>query len=356
MRIAIVGGGIFGCTAAIHAARAGHDVHLFEKRGDLLGAASGINQFRLHEGYHYPRSPETIAECQAGLASFRAEYGEAIVNSGRQFYAIAREDSKTSGVGFLAACARGGLHFEHGGGEFVARDAVALVVQVKEGRIDPARLRTIVRWRLDDAGVMIHGRAASGAELRSQFDRIVIAAYAATNDIVQDLGLPAEPYQYEVVEKPIVRLPEEFRDVGLVVMDGPMGCCLDPYGRTGLHVLGHVSHAIHATNVGLAPEVPNHLASYLNAGIVRNPSGGRFGEFITAGKSYIPGLDQASYIGSMFTIRAVLPDREATDERPTLVHRLDHQVVRIFSGKIGTAVVAAQAALGMIAERAREAA
>jgi glycine/D-amino acid oxidase-like deaminating enzyme len=43
MRVAVVGGGLFGCTAAIYAARDGHDVHVFEQSDRLLQAASAVN-------------------------------------------------------------------------------------------------------------------------------------------------------------------------------------------------------------------------------------------------------------------------------------------------------------------------
>jgi hypothetical protein len=43
----------------------------------------------------------------------------------------------------------------------------------------------------------------------------------------------------------------------------------------------------------------------------------------------------------MFSVRAVLPNVDATDERPTLVER-DGNVVSILSGKICTAVTAAR--------------
>ena len=359
VKIAVVGGGLFGCTAAIYAARAGHEVHLFERSGELLSAASSINQGRAHEGFHYPRSPETVAECQAGLASFRAEYGEAIIDGGRQYYAIAKEGSKTSGVGFMAFCyANRGLHFEFADDGFDSLAAPSAVeraaFRVREGRIDADRLRKIVAWRLDDAGVQLHGRAAD-ATLRGEFDKIIVSAYAATNEVASELGAPVEPFQFEVVEKPVVRMPPEFQGVGIVIMDGEF-CCVDPFGRTGFHVMGHVSHAIHARNVGFKPEVPEHLAGYLNRGVVRNPSGSRFREFIEAGRRFIPALGHAVYQGSMFTVRAVLPNRDADDARPTMVHALDHQVVRIFSGKLGCAVTAATKVVSMLRVEKREAA
>ena len=52
----------------------------------------------------------------------------------------------------------------------------------------------------------------------------------------------------------------------------------------------------------------------------------------------------------MFTVRAVQPFKEATDERPTLVEVLgkDQKYIRIFSGKIGAAVEAANQAVALI--------
>ena len=61
MKIAVIGGGIFGITTAFTLGEE-YDVELFEKNNDLLKAASGSNQYRVHRGYHYPRSMKTVLE------------------------------------------------------------------------------------------------------------------------------------------------------------------------------------------------------------------------------------------------------------------------------------------------------
>ena len=50
VRVAIVGGGIYGATVAIVLARNGHTVTLLERSPDILLGASGVNQCRLHRG------------------------------------------------------------------------------------------------------------------------------------------------------------------------------------------------------------------------------------------------------------------------------------------------------------------
>ena len=53
----IVGGGAYGCYAALRLAASGAGKCLIVEKGeDLLGLASYANQARVHNGYHYPRS------------------------------------------------------------------------------------------------------------------------------------------------------------------------------------------------------------------------------------------------------------------------------------------------------------
>src|SRR5215475_2659892 len=93
--IAVAGAGIYGATVAIRLAEQGHSVRLFDPLG-LLRAASAINQYRVHAGYHYPRSSETIEEVTAARAEFAAEFAPAIVRNSRHYYAIPKENSLTA--------------------------------------------------------------------------------------------------------------------------------------------------------------------------------------------------------------------------------------------------------------------
>ena len=63
--------------------------------------------------------------------------------------------------------------------------------------------------------------------------------------------------------------------------------------------------------------------------------------FLESASEFVEGLSAAEHVGSMFTVRAVLPNCDDTDERPTLVRRVDERLITLFSGKIGTCVDAA---------------
>ena len=154
-------------------------------------------------------------------------------------------------------------------------------------------------------------------------------------------------YQFELCEKPVVKLPKQYKNKSVVIMDGPF-MCIDPLGDTGLHVMGNVVHAIHSTNVGKFPEYDSKFDGLLNKGIVKNPSITNIDKFIDSAKKFFIDIDKSEHIGSMYTIRTVLPNKDKDDARPTLVEKPDDKTFTIFSGKIGTCVSAAEEILEYI--------
>lgn len=345
MRIAVIGGGLFGATAAIYAARAGHDVHLFEAKGQVMLGASAGTFGRLHRGAHYPRSPATGRESRRAEASFRAEYGEAVIDGGVQKYVVPEDGSLVSVEEYRQFLDNEGLPFSEDGGVFV----------VAEPRINLGLLQKLVRFKVAEAGVTVQlGSRRTSRGFMRKFDRIIVATYARLNQVLADLGCEQQEHKFQVVEKPIMRLPENFRDTSIVVIDGPFGC-LDPLDASPYHVLGHVRKSIHAENVGYRAVVPEHLASFLDMGSVstRHTRAQEMAEDLAR---YVPGVEAAQHLGSAFTVRAVLAHQESTDQRPSIVKWHDDQVCSIFSGKLGTAVVTARQICDSLVANQREAA
>jgi hypothetical protein len=298
-----------------------------------MKCASDINQYRLHRGYHYPRSKSTAQECLDGLKSFKRKYGDSVVNGNvNHFYAISSRDSMVSKEEYLKFLDEMGLEYNINE-PFSGTD---LTVEVGEELFDSEKLRVQVTQKMKGAGVNVVLNKHTTEEDFDDYDYVVIATYAKINELLDE---PIQ-YQYEVVEKPVVKLPEQYKNKSVVVMDGPF-MCLDPY-KDGYHVLGHVEHAIHSTNVGNYPMVLNkHIVEYLNNGVIHNPHVTKINKFIEAGMEFFEDFDKLEHIGSMFTIRTVLPYRDEDDARPTIVNQVAHNVYTIFSGKIGTCVEAA---------------
>ena len=126
---------------------------------------------------------------------------------------------------------------------------------------------------------------------------------------------------------------------------------VDPLGKTKNFVLGNVVHAIHSTNIGLIPEIPEKFIPLLNNGIIKNPAISNFDQFIKSSIEFLPSMKNAVHIGSMFTVRTVLPNMNSTDERPTIVRQISDNVFTIFSGKVTTCVEAAEEVSMLIKEK-----
>ena len=62
-------------------------------------------------------------------------------------------------------------------------------------------------------------------------------------------------------------------------------------------------------------------------------------------------IEKAEHIGSMFTFRTVLPNKDKDDARPTLVERIDEKMFNLFSGKIGTCVDASKEVIRRINDK-----
>ncbi|OHA79883.1 MAG: hypothetical protein A2675_01420 [Candidatus Yonathbacteria bacterium RIFCSPHIGHO2_01_FULL_51_10] len=347
MRIAVVGGGIYGATIAIILAEAGYSVDLIERNTSLLMEASGINQYRLHRGYHYPRSDETIIAAKSSTPLFEEMYTEAIIKDIDHFYCIARERSLTNKDTFLSVCAKHGLNAEAEMTDLVNVDMIEGSFKVEENTIDPQILKLVIEKKLGGAGVRVLLGTSADKKMLSKYDFVVLATYANLGSLTKEVTGVEQSYQYELCEKPILRLPKEFSKKSLVVMDGPF-LCIDSYGSTGLFVMGHVQHAIHHSNIGVGPEIPGKFISLLNKGVVVNPAVTNIMLFLDEAKKFFPLTESAEHVGSMFTVRTVLPNLDKTDARPTLVSLVDDKVVTVFAGKIGSCVQAAQEVLSIV--------
>lgn len=92
-RIAIIGGGWYGCHIASSLMSLGFSTRLFEKNERLLHDASGNNQFRLHLGFHYARHAGTRIQSRDGFSRFMERYGDLSRPVEENIYAVPRGTS-----------------------------------------------------------------------------------------------------------------------------------------------------------------------------------------------------------------------------------------------------------------------
>ena len=91
--VAVVGGGWYGSHIALALHKRGFTVTLFESQDSLFQGASGKNQFRLHAGFHYPRSFTTRSQIGNGLKEFIDRLPQFARRLDKCIYAISNTNS-----------------------------------------------------------------------------------------------------------------------------------------------------------------------------------------------------------------------------------------------------------------------
>jgi hypothetical protein len=336
-KCAVVGAGIYGITAATKLRTAGYKVDLYDSEDDILKKASGINQYRIHRGYHYPRSPETIESCKSNEESFIKYYNQSIVNNNiKHYYSIASEESLVTPQEYLTVLDKAKLDWKI----VETLPNCDLTIEVEEKLYDPHMLSKICHERIKGNGINLI--LNTSVEKLKGYNYVVYATYASLNNFTDN----EEDYQFELCEKPVLKLPSIYQNKSIVIMDGPF-MCFDPLADTGYHLGGNVVHAIHASNIGKTPKIPPVYEEYLNKGIVKKPKYTNIDRFIESAKKFFPEIEDSEYIGSMYTIRTVLPYKDDTDERPTIVTKRGNDFI-LFSSKIGNCVDSSEEILNII--------
>ena len=338
MNIAVVGCGIFGSTVSWYLAKSGFNVDLYEKEDDIFKAASGINQYRIHRGYHYPRSIETMLTCKKGEIEFKEVYNECIIDSAiEHYYCIAKKGSLISSEECSNAWDDCGLNYTISSPQITKESALSESFKVSENLFDHKKLKSIILNKIKKYDVNLKLNSLVNYNDLKEYDKIVIATYSNNNFFLKQFPFAQREYQYELCEKLVLKLPKEFKNKSVVIMDGPF-TCIDPFGNTGFHVMGNVVHAIHYTTIGKSFDIPKNYKSLLNNGVIKKPHITNFDKFIKTATKFFIGIEEAEHIGSMYTIRTVLPFRDHDDSRPTIVEQINEKIITVFSGKIPTCI------------------
>lgn len=343
-RIAIIGAGIFGCTCAVRLGSKSYNCTLFEKSNDLMLGASRVNQYRLHRGYHYPRSKSTVEQLKKTANSFIFEYPESICKEYKHIYAIGGKESKINRDQYLHFLGERNLkHKIITSHPSIKNQSVSLIVEVDEGLINYRELKKIVSFRLNKlSSIEVKLNTTFTKELSNEYDYIINCTYGMGNELLPQTM--RRNYKYQLVEKIVVKPPPVLKDLSLVIIDGPF-MCIDPIPEQNYSVLGNVKLAIHNTSYGHKPIYQKgQLIPWQD---ITNDRESRFLDFISHGNQFINGLDKCTFSYSMSGYRVIIPGVESTDERLTSISHYD-KYIEVFSGKIDTCSWAADQVLNII--------
>jgi glycine/D-amino acid oxidase-like deaminating enzyme len=325
----VIGAGFFGIETALELKRIGfRQILLAEREAGIMRRASYVNQARVHNGYHYPRSLATAERSRANFEAFVMDYADAVMPGMESIYAIAR-GSRVNGAQFETFCRMLSVRCDAAPRkvtDLFDRALIESAFVTRELTFNANQLATRLEAELAAAGIELRLRAEArilGGDPDGVDVTVGGAAHRAAyvfNCTYADIEFAGVRLQTsikkELAEMVLIAPPRELRNRGVTVMDGPFFSCM-PFPAAGLHSLSHVRHTPHesydaVTRRMLAAVRSNRMA------IMRDS------------QRYMPCLSRAQVVGSVFDVKAILIRNEHDDGRPILIER-SKAVPRILS-------------------------
>lgn len=361
----IIGAGLYGLYSAYFCAKCGQHVLVLECEDAPFKRATYINQARVHQGYHYPRSLSTAMKSAGYFARFNKDYGFCINREFQKVYATSREYSWSDGAQFKKFCEAAqipceelhpGRFFKDGmcDGAFLTREYTYDAMILRDYFMEKLREMENLAELHFGAGIERIEKAQDVYKLyvkegdilsKYQSGFVLNAAYASANQILDLLGYDKFGIKYELCEIILCDVNDQLKEYGFTVMDGPFFSIM-PFGKTGLHSLTSVTFTPHATSYDAVPRFrcqadsdgrcsSRHLG---NCNDCKAKPGTAFPYMANLARKYLRDEYEFAYRDSLFSMKPILMSSEIDDSRPTVVrtYSTNPTFVGVLSGKINT--------------------
>lgn len=353
----IIGAGIFGLYAALLLAKRGQRVAIIDKSNKPFSRASAINQARVHNGYHYPRSYETAKNASTYYNRFVRDFSFAISDSFQQIYAIAKKESKTSTRDFIAFCQKVGIPLEEINPDiYFKKNAIDAAFLTEECSFDFTKIRDYLINKIKKSSFFYFSQTIKSVksengsyviELNSgkclEAPLVINASYSGINDIINKFNQEPFNLKYELCEIAFCKVPQNLKKVGITVMDGDFFSVM-PFGKSNMHTLSSVSHTPHIisyNNQSFGQIINQHICKMHNVRgcmICSSKLKSKWQEMYILSQSFLKPGFRLRYKKSKFEVKVILKDSEIDDSRPTIIkyHTTSPTFVSVLSGKITT--------------------
>ncbi len=357
----IIGAGLYGLYSAEFCGKKGERILVLEKDPGPFLRATYINQARVHQGYHYPRSISTALKSAGYFNRFNKDYDFCINGTFEKVYATSTQYSWSSGEQFKAFCRAAeipceelqpGNFFRQGmcDGAFLTReytyDAQILlhyfIEQLKELKNVEIRYDVkITHIERSQDNYMV--RTEEGKEYTTGF--LLNAAYAGTNQVLDMVGYEKFRIKYELCEIILCNVNQDLGRYGFTVMDGPFFSIM-PFGKTPYHSLTSVTFTPHATSYDSLPafSCQERSEGYCtskdlgNCNLCVAKPKTAFPYMANLARKYLKDRFVFTYDQSLFSMKPILMSSEIDDSRPTVIRVYSEHptFVGVLSGKINT--------------------
>lgn len=357
----IVGGGFYGLYSALHCGKKKEHILVLECDSMLFKRATYINQARIHQGYHYPRSLSTALKSAGYFERFNKNFEFCINKEFNKVYATSSKYSWTDRMQFLNFCKAAGIPCEElhperffknrmCDGAFLTREYTYDAIILRDYFIDKLNdfKNVEIFYNVDIRSIEKTNnsyviKTADKKEYTSKF--ILSATYASTNQLLEMVGCEKFRIKYELCEIILCDVNDKLHKYGFTVMDGPF-FSLMPFGKTGLHSLTSVTFTPHTTSYDAVPTFPcqdksNGYCSTFRLGNCNDcPARPETAFPYMAGlaRKYLKDEYKFFYHSSLFSMKPILMSSEIDDSRPTVIriYSRNPTFVGVLSGKINT--------------------
>lgn len=358
----IIGAGMYGLYSALFCAKKGQNVIVLECDQTPFRRATYINQARVHQGYHYPRSISTAMKSAGYFERFNKDYAFCVNKEFDQIYATSSQYSWSDGKQFKEFCKAANIpceelhpanYFKPGmcDGVFRTREYTYDAMILKDYLLEelskyPTNVQILYGVniisidKLQDVYVI---NTKDGNSYKSGF--VLNATYAGTNQILDMIGFEKFGIKYELCEIILCEVNEKLKNIGFTVMDGPFFSIM-PFGKTGFHSLTSVTFTPHTTSYDGVPtftcqEKSEGCCSTFHLGNCNDcPAKPEtaFPYMANLARKYILNDYEFEYRKSLFSMKPILMSSEIDDSRPTVIRKYSERptFVGVLSGKINT--------------------
>lgn len=357
----IIGAGLYGLYSALFCGKKGQSVLVLECDPTPFRRATYINQARVHQGYHYPRSISTAMKSAGYFEKFNRDFAFCVNREFNKVYATSAKYSWSSGVQFKKFCKAANIPCEELPPQKFFKDGMCDgVFLTREYTYDAMLLKDYYLQQLSTLNNVTISYGVNITSIERDADSYVVhtgqsqsfstgfllnATYAGTNQILEMLGYEKFGIKYELCEIILCEVNDALREYGFTVMDGPFFSIM-PFGKTGLHSLTSVTFTPHTVSYDALPsfacqEKSGGYCSVRHLGNCNDcPAKPKtaFPYMANLARKYLKDEYGFTYEKSLFSMKPILMSSEIDDSRPTVirVYSKNPTCVGVLSGKINT--------------------
>ena len=357
--IVIIGAGIYGLYFANIDELKDKKKLIIEIEDESFKRASYINQARLHNGYHYPRSIETMNDAHTYFSKFNEEFSYAINNSFKNIYAIAKNDSLTTAKQFEKVCEELNIPLKkENENMFFKENMVEAAYSTLEYTFDSDKIKERLLEKLKDKNTdILYKTYIDKVEINNKKYNLLLnnnrlietpcvinTTYASVNCINNLFDVPLLDLKYELCEVVLGNANEELQKYSFTIMDGNYFSVM-PFAKGNKYSLTSVHFTPHETCYEKLPcfncqkknkKCTNKLL--LNCNNCENKPLSKHEDMEKLYKEFLLDKFKFNYLNSIYAVKPILKCCENDDSRPTIIkkHREEPTFISCLSGKVST--------------------